>query len=75
MKLDYLKHDMANYSIKVHALKSDSKYFGFTKLAEIAYEHEMKSKANDIEYVNVNFDSLEREFLRVTLVVEKYLNN
>ena len=75
MKLDYLKHDMANYSIKVHALKSDSKYFGFTKLAEIAYEHEMKSKANDIEYVNANFDSLEREFLRVTLVVEKYLNN
>ena len=28
--------DMNNYSITVHSLKSDAKYFGFTKLADLA---------------------------------------
>ena len=29
-------HDMENYAILVHSLKSDSKYLGFMDLAEIA---------------------------------------
>ena len=74
MKLFKLKHDMSNYAIAVHALKSDSKYFGFDKLAEMSYEHEMKSKANDQEYVDANFEELEREFIRITMYVEKYVN-
>ncbi|MDD6387741.1 MAG: ATP-binding protein [Bacilli bacterium] len=73
MKLLKLKHDMPNYAIAVHALKSDSKYFGFDKLAIMSYEHEMKSKANDQEYVDSNFSNLEREFIRTTIIVEKYL--
>ena len=73
MKLLKLKHDMPNYAIAVHALKSDSKYFGFDKLASMSYEHEMKSKANDQEYVDSNFSDLEREFIRTTIIVEKYL--
>lgn len=75
MKLFKLKHDMPNYAISVHALKSDSKYFGFDKLAEMSYEHEMKSKANDEEFVINNFPDLEREFIRISSVVEKYVNN
>ena len=75
MKLFKLKHDMPNYAIAVHALKSDSKYFGFDKLAEMSYEHEMKSKANDEEFVDSNFNDLEREFLNITMIVEKYLKN
>ena len=73
MKLFKLRHDMPNYAIAVHALKSDSKYFGFDKLAEMSYAHEMKSKANDEEYVNSNFEELEREFIRITMIVENYL--
>ena len=75
MKLMKIKHDMANYAIQVHALKSDSKYFGFDKLAKISYEHEMKSKSNDEKFVNNNFEKLEREFLRITMIVEKYLKD
>ena len=71
---DYkINNDMPNYAIAVHALKSDSKYFGFDKLAEISYEHEMKSKSNDQEYVNSNFEELEKEFIRITKIIEKYL--
>lgn len=73
MKLFKIKHDMSNYAIAVHALKSDSKYFDFDKLAEMSYEHEMKSKSNDEKFINNNFEELEREFTRVTITVEKYL--
>ena len=73
MKLYMFKNDMANYATLVHSLKSDSKYFGFNKLAEISYDHEMKSKANDYEYVKSNFILLESEFIRIFNIVEKYL--
>ena len=75
MKLNKIKNDMPNYAIQVHALKSDSKYFGFDKLAEMSYEHEMKSKANDRDFIDANFESLEREFLRISMIIEKYLSN
>ena len=66
--------DMTNYSIEVHSLKSDSKYFGFTRLAELSLNHELKSKQNDIEYVNNNFNELEIEYRRIMNIVNNYLN-
>ena len=67
------KKDMKNYSIDVHSLKSDSKYFGFTELARISYEHELKSKENDKEFVKDNFNELEKEYNRIIEVVNNYL--
>ena len=66
--------DMTNYSIEVHSLKSDSKYFGFTRLAELSLNHELKSKDNDIDYVNSNFSELELEYKRILNIVDNYLN-
>lgn len=65
--------DMPNYAILVHSLKSDSKYLGFTKLAELAYNHEMKSKANDITYVYTNYDELMKEAHRIVNVAKEYM--
>ncbi|MEG1892535.1 MAG: response regulator [Bacilli bacterium] len=65
--------DMANYAILVHSLKSDARYFGFEKLAEIAYKHELESKANNIYFVTDNFESLEIETKRVINLVKKYM--
>lgn len=67
------KNDLVSYAIAVHSLKSDAKYFGFTKLAEMAYEHEMEAKAQNSNYVNDNFAELEKEFFRITVIIEKYL--
>ena len=64
--------DMPNYAIQVHSLKSDAKYLGFTKLAELALQHEMESKNNNIEFVNSNYDSLINEVNRVLNVVRQY---
>lgn len=65
--------DMANYAILVHSLKSDARYFGFEKLAEVAYEHELKSKANDMYYVTEHYDELMTEANRVVNLVKKYM--
>ncbi len=75
MKLDdYLsKQDMENYAILVHAMKSDSKYLGFTKLAELAYEHELASKANNVDEVKTKFADLMEEAERITNVAKEYL--
>ena len=65
--------DMPNYAILVHSLKSDSKYLGFTKLAELSYQHELESKANNLEFVLEHYDELVNEANRVINVVQKYL--
>ncbi len=65
--------DMANYAIYVHSLKTDAKYFGLTKLAEMAYEHELKSKAGDSEYIVTNFDTLVKEVSDSVKLIKEYL--
>ena len=68
------KNDMKNYSIFVHSLKSDSKYLGFTTLSKMAYQHEIASKDNDINYIQNNYNQLIIEAIRVAKVVQEYLN-
>lgn len=74
-KLEEYKNakDMNNYAIYVHSLKSDARYFGFTKLAELAYNQEMKSKAGDVYYIYDTYDELMSEVDRLTHVVKQYL--
>ena len=52
------KSDMKNYAINVHALKSNARSLGITELADIAYEHELKSKAGDVSFCNDNWNRL-----------------
>ena len=77
-KLDKIKKfkqedNMDDYAIVVHSLKSDAKYFGFETLAEIAYQHELESKANHIDFINENYHKLLNEANRIITLVKKYL--
>lgn len=65
--------DMPDYAIQVHSLKSDAKYLGFTKLAELAYQHEMDSKANNVAAIYNNYDALMNEANRIIGVAKQYL--
>ena len=67
-------NDMPNYAILVHSLKSDAKYLGFTKLAELALNHELESKQNNSVYVNDNYEELMKEANRVVDVIKNYLD-
>lgn len=66
--------DMRNYAIYVHSLKSDAKTFGFTKLANIAFEHEQRSKIGDLFYVYDNFINLEKEVNDAISIVKEYIS-
>ena len=73
IKTNKQNSDMPNYAILVHSLKSDSKYLGFTKLAELSYQHEMESKANNFNYVYDNYNELMTEANRIVNLVKQYL--
>lgn len=64
--------DMANYAIQSHSLKSDARTFGFEKLADIAYQHEMAGKANDIYFVTEHFDEFMKEAMFISNLVKQY---
>ena len=72
LEQEKLANDMENYAIDVHSLKSDCKYLGFYDLADVAYEHELKSKENDSEFVNSNFDRLAAEYEKVLKITKEY---
>lgn len=67
--------DMPNYAILVHALKSDSNYLGFTKLGELSLNHELESKAGNIDYINTYYDELVAEANRIINISKEYLGN
>ena len=64
--------DMPNYAIEVHSLKSDCKYLGLMKLADVSYEHELKSKENDLEFVKANYDRLVKEYNDAIDIIKEY---
>ena len=45
------------------------------KLADIAYQHELKSKENDSAFVNEHFAELEAEYNKVLPMVQEYVNH
>ena len=65
--------DMPNYAIFVHSLKSDARYLGFTKLAELSLNHEMESKNNNVSYVYDHYDELMTEANRIINLVKQYM--
>jgi HPt (histidine-containing phosphotransfer) domain-containing protein len=65
--------DTENYAILAHAMKSDSKYLGFTKLIDLAYQHELKGKENDKAYIIEHFDELMEEAARIEKICKEYL--
>ena len=68
-------NNMPDYAIEVHSLKSDCKYLGFMTLADIAYQHELKSKENDLFFVQEHFAELEEEYKKVLEIARKYVEN
>ena len=68
------KENMNDYSIEVHALKSDCKYLGFMKLADIAFNHELKSKASNQEFIKKNYQELITEWNKILNISKEYLD-
>ena len=67
--------DLSNYAITVHSMKSDARYFGFTTLGDMAYEHEMKSKAGDYSYIASHINDLIKETNKAILLIQEYMKD
>ena len=65
--------NMKDYSILVHSIKSDCKYLGFRELADKCFEHEMKSKANDVAYIVEDFEKLKSLMEKFIKISREYL--
>jgi PAS domain S-box-containing protein len=50
--------NMKDYAVLVHSLKGNARTLGADTLADIAYKHEMESKAGNSDYVVGEFDKL-----------------
>ena len=58
----FQKEDIANYEIKVHALKSNSKMLGADILSEMAKSLEFAAKAQDSAFIKENHAALIEEY-------------
>ncbi len=52
------KDDMKNYAVLVHGLKGNARTLGADQLADMAFEHEKKSKAGDAPWVKSHWNEL-----------------
>lgn len=66
--------DLTNYAIYAHSMKSDAKYFGFTKLADMAYEHELKGKAGDLYFITSHINDLIAETNNTIGLIQEYMS-
>lgn len=66
--------DLANYTIYAHSMKNDAKYFGFTKLADLSYQHEKKGRAGDIYFITENINELIKETNNAIVLIQEYMN-
>ena len=67
-------NDLSNYAILVHALKSNARTLGLTKLADTAYAHEMESKANNHDFVLNELANLQNAVVEAKSLIEAYKN-
>lgn len=66
------KSDLANYAIDAHALKSDARYLGFTKLAELSYNHELAGKENRMDFIQTHYEELMQEVQKIIQIIRTY---
>jgi len=73
LELENVKTDMPNYAILVHALKSNCRTLGITYYVEVAYQHELESKAGNSAFVSEHFEQLVTLKEKTKKIIEQYL--
>ena len=66
--------DWNNYSILVHSMKSEAKYLGFMKEAEVFLAHELKGKERNEEYILNNFNEVCNTVRKIVTLLNTYFD-
>ena len=65
--------DLEAYGRSAHSLKSDARYLGFTKVAEMAIQQEMEAKDGNTEYIHEHIDDFISAVYNMVDICKKYL--
>ena len=65
--------ELENYSVIAHALKGDARYLGMKELTNLAYNHELAGKEENIEYIHAHYEELVNEANKMRKVLKNYL--
>lgn len=65
-------HDYENYGILAHSTKSEAKYLGFMKEAEIFLQHEMAGKEKNEEFIDSHFTELQDTINKIAKLLDEY---
>ena len=70
---EFLKaQDFENYAILVHGMKSEGRYLGFMKQAEVFFEHEQKAKEQNKEFLEIHFTNLRKTVNQIIQMIKEY---
>lgn len=72
IKQYFEEKDLMNYSITVHAIKSNAKMIGAKALSELALELELASKNSEVETVDAKTDNFLAEYKKLIDLLQKY---
>ncbi len=67
--------EISSYTILAHNLKSEARYLGLNKLSEVFYNHELKGKENNIDYIKNNFVEIENAVGTLKSSIKDYTNS
>ena len=70
----YEQFNWKNYTTYVHGLKNCARMIGADELADMAYEHECKSKEHDRKYIKQNYGVLINKWNETVDIILEYLD-
>lgn len=74
LQLFLKSQDDENYAILVHSIKSESKYLGFMKQAEVFYEHELQAKEGNHEFLETHFTELRKTIHHIITILNEFFH-
>ena len=67
--------EISSYTILAHSLKSETRYLGLNNLSQIFYNHELKGKEGNIDYIKNNFYEIESAIGSLKSNIKDYANS
>lgn len=71
---EFIKQNWKEYTVYVHGLKNSARTIGADRLADLAYNHEIKAKKEDSTFLCEHFEELILEWDNVVGIIKDFLS-
>lgn len=69
----FIRQNWKEYTVYVHGLKNSARTIGADKLADLAYNHEIKAKEADSTFLCEHYEELVREWDNVVKIIKDFM--